>query len=470
MKKFSLLAALVVISLLFIQAGINLNQPDNYAAQLVPNYIIQDNTPPFNMLGDKGATLGRVLFYDKNLSLTGTIACASCHKQEFGFSDTAQLSDGHTGGKTGRHSMRLVNSRFAQEVRFFWDERATSLEDQTTRPIQDHIEMGYSGGNGDPDLDSLMKKMATLPYYPALFTHVFGDATITETRMQQALAQFVRSIQSFDSKYDQGRAQVANDGNMFPNFTTAENAGKALFITPPNQGGAGCQGCHRAPEFDIAPNSQNNGVIHVAGTVDDVDLTNTRSPSLRDLFNPQGQLNGRLMHNGEFRNIEQVIEHYNSVPNDVRNTNLDPRLRGPGGNGTQQLNLGPNQKAFLAAFLKTLSGSNLYTDPKWSNPFEPNGTLNLSLVGLDKFENAKTQITQVYPNPFSQNLNISNEVGIRSYRIMSLDGKLIAENQANLTLNLTLNLNLRPGIYLLHVELSDGRKETIKVLKVEPLH
>ncbi len=471
MKKYTLLAALCLVSLLFIQAGINLNQLDNYAAQTVPNYILQDNTPPFNMLGDKGATLGRVLFYDKNLSLTGTIACASCHKQEFGFGDTAQLSDGHTGGKTGRHSMRLVNSRFAQEVRFFWDERATSLEDQTTRPIQDHIEMGYSGTNGDPDLDSLMKKMATLPYYPSLFTYVFGDATITEARMQQALAQFVRSIQSFDSKYDQGRAQVANDGAMFPNFTTAENAGKALFLAPPNQGGAGCQGCHRAPEFDIAPNSQNNGVIHVAGTVDDIDLTNTRAPGLRDLFNPQGQLNGRLMHNGEFTTIEQVIEHYNSIPNDARNTNLDPRLRGPGGVGTQQLNLGPNQKAFLAAFLKTLSGSNVYTDPKWSDPFETDGTLNLSLVGLDKFEAVKTPSSRVYPNPFSQYLNISNEAGIRSYRIFSLEGKLVQESQLDGKYGQKIFCpDLQPGIYWLMLELGDGRKETIKVLNVRSLH
>jgi len=95
------------------------------------------------------ATLGRVLFYDKQLSANGAIACASCHKQEFAFSDTAQQSVGLNGGLTGRHSMRLVNSRFADEVRFFWDERASSLEDQTTQPIQDHVEMGFSGENGN---------------------------------------------------------------------------------------------------------------------------------------------------------------------------------------------------------------------------------------------------------------------------------------------------------------------------------
>ena len=104
--------------------------------------------------------------------------------------------------------MRLVNARFSEEDNFFWDERARSLEEQTTQPIQDHIEMGFSGTNGQPNLDSLIRKMQNIDYYQSLFTLAFNDNTITEERMQQALAQFVRSIQSFDSKYDTGRAQV----------------------------------------------------------------------------------------------------------------------------------------------------------------------------------------------------------------------------------------------------------------------
>jgi len=115
--------------------------------------------------------------------------------------------------------MRLVNARFSEEVRFFWDERAANLEDQTSQPIQDHIEMGFSGTNGDPSLDDLIAKLSNIEYYPILFEQAFGSTNITEQRMQNAMAQFIRSIQSFDSRYDQGRAQVNNRRNNFNNFT-----------------------------------------------------------------------------------------------------------------------------------------------------------------------------------------------------------------------------------------------------------
>src|SRR5690606_10956435 len=102
-----------------------------------------------------------------------------------------------------------------------------------TQPIQDHAEMGFSGANGDPDLDDLIVKMQAVPYYPFLFDAAFGDSTITEARMQSAIAQFVRSIQDFETKYDAGRALAPNDGVPFQNFTQGENAGKQLFLTPP---------------------------------------------------------------------------------------------------------------------------------------------------------------------------------------------------------------------------------------------
>ncbi len=144
--------------------------------------------------------------------------------------------------------MRLVNVRFAEETRFFWDERAATLEEQTTQPIQDNIELGFSGNDGQPAIDSLLTRLATIEYYVPLFTAAFGDANITEERMQKALAQFLRSIQSFDSRYDTGRRQVNADPQPFPNFTISENRGKQLFFAPPQfnpQGGrvAGGVGC-----------------------------------------------------------------------------------------------------------------------------------------------------------------------------------------------------------------------------------
>jgi cytochrome c peroxidase len=345
----------------------------NYAGQTRPAYITKDNSGA-NPIDDKKATLGRVLFYDKSLSIDNSVSCGSCHKQEFAFSDTAIASAGVQGGRTGRHSMRLINSRFASEIRFFWDERAASLEAQTTQPIQDHAEMGFSGQSGRPGLNDLISKLSAIDYYKELFQFVYGSTTITEAKMQEAMANFIRSIQSFDSKYDAGRATVTADGPFFPNFTTQENIGKALFLQPPTfdansnrtGGGLGCQGCHRAPEFDILPNSGNNGIIGKLNAPG-IDITVTRAPTLRDLVRTDGSLNGALMHTGNIPTLQAAIGHYGTINIAPGNTNLDVRLR-PNGIG-QKLNLTATEVDNLQAFLRTLSGTNVYTDVKWSNPF-----------------------------------------------------------------------------------------------------
>jgi cytochrome c peroxidase len=346
---------------------------ENYAAQGKPAYVNKENTAA-NPITDKVATLGRVLFYDKNLSVNNGFSCASCHKQEFAFGDTAVSSLGVDNGRTIRHSMRLINSRFANEAKFFWNERAASLEAQTTMPIQDHLELGFSGQTGRGNMTSLITKLGGIAYYKELFKLAYGDATITEARMQTALAQFIRSIQSFDSKYDVGRAQVPNDGAPFPNFTAQENAGKNLFLAPPifngNSerigGGFGCQGCHQAPEFDIDPNSRNNGFIGVIGSTQ-IDLDNTRSPSLRDILNASGVANTPFMHTAASQTIRQVLNHYNTIAAGPRNTNLDPRLR-PNNIG-QNLQMTPAEIDAMVAFLRTLTGKDVYTNKKWGNPF-----------------------------------------------------------------------------------------------------
>lgn len=345
----------------------------NYAGQGKPNYIAKDNTGG-NPITNAKATLGRVLFYDKNLSISNTVSCASCHKQEFAFSDTALVSSGVEGGVTGRHSMRLINSRFAAETKFFWNERAATLEQQTTQPVQDHAEMGFSGQNGRPGLSNLLAKLQAIGYYNELFRFVYGDITVTEARLQECLAQFVRSIQSFDSKYDAGRALVANDNQNFPNFTAQENTGKNLFLSPPVfdatgnrvNGGLGCNGCHQAPEFDIAPNSGNNGIIGIINAAG-IDINNTRAPSLRDLVRTNGLLNGPMMHTGVIKTLQAAVGHYGTINIAPGNTNLDPKLR-PNDFG-QRLQLTAPEVDAVIAFLRTLSGTNVYTDSKWADPF-----------------------------------------------------------------------------------------------------
>ena len=324
-----------------------------------------DNAPLDNPVTDHGATLGRVLFYDKKLSANGRVSCASCHVQNAGFSDPEKLSKGFEGGLTRRHSMTLVNARFYQRGRFFWDERAATLEQQVLQPFQDPVEMGVS-------LGELVRRVEEQPYYQRLFKNAFGDESVSADRIARALAQFVRSIISYQSRYDVGRAQVPNPNAPFPNFTPQENQGKQLFLQPVQNGGAGCFACHTTEAFvsaNVGP--QNNGL----------DSVSTSDRGAAETFPQQAQLTGAFktgtlrnialtapyMHDGRFATLEEVVEHYNSGVK--AHPNLAPPLRRPDGQ-PQRLNLSEGQKAALVAFMRTLTDESVALNPKWSNPFK----------------------------------------------------------------------------------------------------
>ena len=165
------------------QGTLDLANLHNYAKQPVPKYInatpgkVKDNAGE-NPITDKAATLGRVLFYDKNLSTTNTVSFASCHQQEKAFLDPAQKSQG-VAGQTARHSTQLINTRFSEETRFRWDEAAGTLEEQMTIPVRNPVEMVYSGADGNPPFKDLITKLEGVKYYPALFNLAFGDPEIT---------------------------------------------------------------------------------------------------------------------------------------------------------------------------------------------------------------------------------------------------------------------------------------------------
>ncbi len=332
--------------------------PYNYANQPFPFYLntLQaDNTPPNNPITDDGATLGRVLFFDRALSINNTLACGSCHQADKALSDPRVLSIGHGGGQTGRHSMSLVNARFYGSRRFFWDERAATLEAQVLMPIQDTVEMGLT-------LDQLVARIRGQAYYPTLFTRAFGDTAVSTNRIAMALAQYVRSAVSYQSKYDQGRVLVANTGDPFPNFTQQENMGKGIFNGPGT-----CAACH-GTDAHIAPGARNNGLdatttdAGVGGANGNPNqLGAFKSPSLRNIA-----LNAPYMHDGRFATLQQVIEHYNSGVQ--LHPNLNPPLRTPGGTAIR-LNLTPQQKEALLAFLNTLTDNTFATDSKFQDPF-----------------------------------------------------------------------------------------------------
>lgn len=455
-NKFLNVCILLAFGWILMSATIDLDVLFNYANQEVPNYINQDNTGD-NPIDDKVATLGRVLFYDKNLSSNGSVACASCHIQAHAFGDPNVQSNG-VNGLTPRHSMRLVNARFSREEHFFWDERAETLEAQTTQPIQDHLEMGFSGTNGAPDLNDLLTHLASLDYYNTLFEFAFGDTAITENRIQLALAQFIRSIQSFDSRFDEGLMQVNHSGEPFPNFTPQENSGKELFVN-----NVGCVNCHAPPEFSITIHSQNNGVITVAGMPGEIDLTVTHPPSLRDLVNPDGILNGPLMHDGSFTSLLDVVNHYNNIPNNPANTNLDGRLMNVNGE-PQQLNLTENQKQELVAFLKTLTGSDLYTNEKWSDPFNPDGSITITGGTLGISETSIPPFVLIAPNPVVTTATIDTNLDNFEISIYNASGTLLYRDSATKKQQIDFSA-LASGLYFVKINSENGLQTVSRMVK-----
>ena len=336
----------------------------NYAAPTLPAsfsvqpILGQDNTPANNLTTDAGAVLGRILFYDKRLSANQTISCSSCHQQAHGFSDPRQFSVGFEGGLTGRNSMGLSNARWYQRRHFFWDERANTLEDQVLMPIQNSVEMGMT-------MEALTNRLAAEPFYTTLFASTFGSTDITTNRISRALAQFVRSIVSVQSKYDAGVL------NNFANFTAEENLGRQIFLG--QVGNATCNACHGSDNFVPGPNINNNGLefpfvdLGLGGiTGVAADEGKFKVPSLRNI-----ELTAPYMHDGRFATLEEVVEFYDSGV--VDNPNLSPPLRnppgGPNGGQVRRLNLTTAQKTALVAFLKTFTDTNLAADPKYSDPF-----------------------------------------------------------------------------------------------------
>lgn len=320
------------------------------------NLPLADTTPAGNPITNAGATLGRVLFYDKRLSANDGVSCASCHQQSTGFSDARVLSLGFNGGATGRHSMGLSNARYYNPGRFFWDERAATLEAQVLQPIQDSVEMGMT-------LPVLVTKLQGTPFYPPLFQAAFGSPQIDADRISRALAQFVRSMVSYRSKFDQamGTGSPGNPPDFASVFTAQELQGLNIFGGAGAQGPGACAACHGTPAH-IAPGLRNNGLD--ANTTADQGAGGGRfkSPSLRNVA-----VRAPFMHDGRFATLREVIDFYDSG---VQNhPNLDPPLRAPGG-GVRRLNLSEAEKQALEAFMHTLTDTPLLTDPKFSDPFQ----------------------------------------------------------------------------------------------------
>ncbi|WP_100644397.1 cytochrome-c peroxidase [Alteromonas facilis] len=332
-----------------------------------------NNTPTDNPITNSGATLGRVLFYDKTLSANGTVACASCHLQSQGFADPKILSIGFDGEATRRHSMGLANAVFYASGRFFWDERASSLEEQVLIPFQDPAEMGLV-------LAELEELVSLQPYYPILFENAFGDSVISTNRIAMALSQFVRSMVSTTSKYDLARSEVNSPTEPFPAFSEQENEGKDLFFLPrqlDNGDRVVCASCHVSEAF-VGPipngpqgssNATVNGIDQVSiddlgvyeATGNQADIGKFKAPSLKNIG-----VTAPYMHNGRFPTLSAVVDHYSSGVQ--AHQNLSRPLIGSNGLPIQ-FNFSQEEKDALVAFLHTLTDEQMLQDEKFSDPF-----------------------------------------------------------------------------------------------------
>jgi cytochrome c peroxidase len=321
--------------------------PRHFLGPTPGSVAFTDNTPPDNPITNRGASLGRVLFYDVRLSANDRVACASCHRQAFGFGDTARFSAGLHGGHPRRRTMALANARFNDYGRFFWDERAASLEAQIMHPIQDPVEMGMTP-------EALAQKIAATPFYPALFTAAFGSPDVTSDRIARALAQFVRSLVSAGSRFD---AVFATGGApKYSLLSEQEREGLRLFH---DAGRAGCINCHRTIA-QVADQANNIGLDAVS-TDRGAGGGRFKPPSLRNVA-----VRPPYMHDGRFATLQEVVEFYDSGIKD--NRDLDPRLRAPDGT-PKRLHLTSEEREALVAFLKTLTDPTFLTAERFSDPF-----------------------------------------------------------------------------------------------------
>lgn len=317
------------------------------------------------------ATLGRVLFYDKNLSIDNSVSCASCHHQELAFSDNKAFSEGVYGRHTERNSIAIasfasVNMIYgdgnpSENSRLFWDESAKDFKEQMTATIQNENEMGMS-------LEEMENRVAELEYYPILFEKIYGGReTINSENIMDALAEFMRAITSKNSRFDfavQHEPFVSmQSGDPFARLTSRENIGKKIFAR-------NCVSCHHESltPFGTPQKIANNGLDMIykdkgvgarSNWVED--NGKFKIPALRNI-----ELTAPYMHDGRFETLEDVVVFYNSGIQ--AHPNLDKNLQRSG--QPLRLNLTEEEQDGLVAFLETLTDEVLISDVRFSDPFK----------------------------------------------------------------------------------------------------
>ncbi len=298
-----------------------------------------------SIIDNNKATIGRILFYDKALSINNSISCSSCHSQENAFADAVPFSKGFEGVSTLRNSMHITNLFDSRKAGYFWDGRESRIEEMVFAPIANHIEMGFG------QIEFIPEKIGNLPYYRSLFMTCYGDAQVTEKRMRECLGQFLYSIVSENSKFDKSLQ------NPLVKLSEEERWGLSVFER-------NCMSCHAITddnEFSLWRDTITYANIGL--DVNDADKGRNglyKIPSLRNVSKT-----APYMHDGRFKTLPEVLNHYRSGIK--ANPNLSEHFGGK--QGPWQLYMSDHEVDFLLAFLKTLDDDEVTKDPKFSSPF-----------------------------------------------------------------------------------------------------
>ena len=297
-----------------------------------------------NPLTNEGKQLGRMLFYEKKLSRNNTVACASCHHQELAFSDSNTVSFGVDSITGTRQAMALFNLAYSKSG-FFWDGRADVLRHQSLLPIENEMEL-------DETLANVITKLSNEQIYLDQFNLVFGNNEITEDKIGLALEQFLTSMVSKNSRYDQfSRDEIG--------LTTSELKGEQLYSDK------GCDNCHSGFNFDAQDNIFLNNGLDATNDFSDLgralvtnlnrDKAKFKSPSLRNIA-----VSAPYMHDGRFSTLEEVLNHYSFQVKE--STTVDGSVVGG-------FELTLSEQADLIAFLETLTDEEFLSNNAFSNPF-----------------------------------------------------------------------------------------------------
>lgn len=325
--------------------------------------------PATNPLSAAKVELGRRLFYDPRLSGSGTVACATCHRQELAFTDGRGRAVGETGEQHPRGAMSLANVAYAASLTWA-DPSLRALEDQVLVPLmaETPIEMGVRGREAE-----ILARLEAEPIYRQLFGEAFSAGTpISWPAITRAIAAFERVLISGDSAYDRF---VYHDQPLPP----AAARGRLVFFERLE-----CQRCHAGFTFsgpvvsqtdpDAAPVFVNTGLYDLpdgaggrgayppdnqglfAHTGNAADMGAFRAPTLRNIA-----VTAPYMHDGSLATLDEVIDHYAAggrTPNRHKSPLLVP------------FTLSAGERTDLVAFLESLTDTAFLTEPRLADPWQ----------------------------------------------------------------------------------------------------